>query len=150
MDILFNFFNSMTPLTRRIYAVCRIHWNPACFKIGLCCRPALTHGVRLPSPAAAATTTATAFGAAPPSLLCLSNNSCMAATFERFGARFQRLYKRKAMVHHYAQYMDTHCFDEAYEDLLQLVDDYRGLDGAHPRIPGGAPALSLPASGLFQ
>jgi len=78
----------------------------------------------------------------------------MAATFERFGVRFQRLYKRKAMVHHYSQYMDPLRFDEAYEDLLRLVDDYRGLDrgldGARPRIPGGAPALALPVSGLFQ
>jgi hypothetical protein len=74
----------------------------------------------------------------------------MATTFERFGGRFQRLYKRKAMVHHYSQYMDTLCFDEAYEDLLRLVDDYRGLEGARPRIPGGVPALSLPVGDLFQ
>ena len=87
---------------------------------------------------------------APPSLLCLSNNSCMATTFARFGDRFQRLYRRKAMVHHYAQYMDAQGFDEAYEDLLQLVHDYRGLDGARPRIPGGAPAVSLPAGGLYH
>jgi hypothetical protein len=74
----------------------------------------------------------------------------MAATFECFGGRFQRLYKRRAMVHHYSQYMDPLRFDEAYEDLLRLVDDYRGLDAPQPRIPGGAPALALPVSGLFQ
>lgn len=75
----------------------------------------------------------------------------MAETFGRFGERFQRLFKRRAMVHHYAQYMETARFDEAYEDLRQLVDDYRGLngDGPRPQIPGGAPALSLPVSPLF-
>lgn len=127
------------------HVISRIHWNPEGFKIGLCSRPALGSVVAGAAPPSAASSA--------PSLLCLSNNSCMAATFSRFAGRFQRLYKRRAMVHHYAQYMGGDAgahFDAAYEDLLQLVDDYRGLEGPCPRIPGGQPPLAVPASGLFD
>ncbi len=87
-----------------------VSWNTEGFKIGLCGET----GVR----------------GNEPSLLCLTNNSCVAATtFTRLGDRFERLYRRRAMVHHYEEYMDGLAFEEAREDLWGLVEEYRGLEG---------------------
>lgn len=39
--------------------------------------------------------------------VCLANNCCIANTFESFEERFLRLYKRKAMLHHYDKFINA-------------------------------------------
>lgn len=50
-------------------------------------------------------------------------------------ARFSKLYSRRAMLHHYQEYMDIEAFEEAREDIVQLIEDYRGLERPNPCIP---------------
>jgi hypothetical protein len=47
------------------------------------------------------------------------------------------------------QYMEVETLAEAREDLLQLIDDYKGLGLPQPRIPGGLPARRIELSPLF-
>ena len=74
------------------------HWNPDGFKTGL-----------------------------PHSLLALSNNCCMAGVLRELCARFNKLYKRRAHVHHFTQYMEASAFDEARAALAQLAAEYEGM-----------------------
>merc|ERR1711924_16310 len=41
---------------------------------------------------------------------------------------FSRIYKHKAHVHHYTQYMEKSMFDEAFEASSSLVKDYIHVD----------------------
>ncbi|RNA01755.1 tubulin epsilon chain, partial [Brachionus plicatilis] len=86
-----------------------IKWNQEGWKTGLCSVPA--------------------FGQ-PYSLLCLSNNTCIKDTFSTIKDRFNRLYKRKAHLHHYTQVegMDLSLFAESLESLQNLINDYQGLE----------------------
>ena len=99
-----------------------VSWNLDGFKIGLCGTPSSSlhsssssSSLPLSSPS-------------PASVLSLSNNSCVATTFERMTTRFDRLYRRKAMVHHYAEYMDASLMEEAREDLRQVIEGYQALE----------------------
>lgn len=87
------------------------HWNTEGFKLGLCHHPPV---------------------GLPYSLLCLSNNCCMADTFKTVLARFDKLYKRKIFLHHYQEYMEVEGFDTAAETLHSLVEDYKAADTAQP------------------
>ena len=88
-----------------------VPWNPDGFKMGLC-------------------------DVAPAdqkrALLCLSNNCSVAATFKVFDQRFQKLYRRKAMVHHYESFLGKdeilQVFDGARDNLAGLIEDYVRLD----------------------
>ena len=113
----------------------RIHWNREGFKIGLCSAPPVRVGGGRP--------------AQGPSVLALSNNCCIATTLSSLESRFQKLYSRRAMLHHYTQFVDVDAFESAREDLAQLIDDYRGLDQPQPRIPGGLEAMPLRSPPLF-
>ncbi|TYZ57632.1 hypothetical protein PybrP1_003384 [[Pythium] brassicae (nom. inval.)] len=84
-----------------------IHWNQEGFKVGMCSVPPI--GQRQ-------------------SLLCLSNNCCIRETFERLQRRFQKLYARKAHVHHYAEFMESARFGEALESVRYLVEEYAKLE----------------------
>ncbi|KAF0696750.1 Aste57867_12509 [Aphanomyces stellatus] len=84
-----------------------IPWNTEGFKVGLCAVPALGH---------------------PVSLLSLSNNGCIVETFERMQMRFHKLYRRKAHVHHYLDYMDGSAFDQALENVAWLIGEYHKLN----------------------
>ena len=98
-----------------------IHWNQDGFKVGLCSAAPLHshHGV-----------------------LSLSNNTCIATTFDRMHQRFDKLYSRRAMVHHYTQYMGEagdkrgeagdggDAFGEAALAVAELIDAYRSFDDA--------------------
>jgi len=90
-----------------------ISWNADGFKIGLCGTPS------------SLLTTSSSSSA---SVLSLSNSSCVATTFERMKGRFEKLYRRRAMVHHYAEYMDVSHLEEAREDLCQVIEGYRALE----------------------
>jgi tubulin epsilon len=87
-----------------------IHWNREGFKTGLCSVPPLGRHQ-------------------PRSLLCLANSCCMVDVLSDFQDRFEKLYKRRAMVHHYTQYIAGDVFEEAMESLVELSDGYMRLAG---------------------
>jgi tubulin epsilon len=84
-----------------------IHWNQEGYKIGLCNTPPV---------------------GMPYSLLCLSNNSCITTAFSQLKQKFMKLYKRKANVHHYTQFMEKERFDQAIESLDDVMSKYSNLD----------------------
>jgi hypothetical protein len=47
------------------------------------------------------------------------------------------------------QYMDVENLADAQEDLLQLIEDYKGLDLPQPCIPGGLAPRRIQLSPLF-
>eukprot|EP00882_Tetradesmus_deserticola_P008036 GHRQ01008465.1.p1 GENE.GHRQ01008465.1~~GHRQ01008465.1.p1 ORF type:complete len:484 (+),score=208.82 GHRQ01008465.1:280-1731(+) len=98
------------------------HWNTEGFKLGLCSQPPV---------------------GLPYSLLCLSNNCCIADTFSTLMARFDKLYKRKIFVHHYTEFMEATGFDAAAECLNGLIAEYRRADSAGP-----APVTRMRPRGL--
>lgn len=60
----------------------------------------------------------------PYSLLCLANNTSIVKHFSGLKSKVMRIYKRKAHVHHYTQYMEQSVFDEAIETLEDLMKSY--------------------------
>ena len=86
-----------------------VSWNHEGFKIGLCDQPPVNMK----------------YG-----LLNLSNNTAVSNCFEKLSQRFMTLYKRKAHVHHYTEYMnDASDFDTAYNNVKSLTDDYESCTG---------------------
>jgi tubulin epsilon len=92
-----------------------VHWNSEGFKVGLCSAAALEH---------------------PHAVLCLTNNTCIAETFDAMLSRFSKLYSRRAMVHHFSEYMGDgdapQMFASAHDALCQLSASYREFDNAVP------------------
>jgi len=80
-----------------------VHWNHEDFKIGLCDQPPVNMN----------------YG-----LLCLSNNTVIADSFQRLANRFLKIYSKKAHVHHYTNYMDKSCFDNAISNVQMLINEY--------------------------
>ena len=66
----------------------------------------------------------------PYSLLCLANNTCMRHTFADLDARFSRLYRRKAHLHHYTSVdgMDIGDFDASHQSLRSIIEEYKALE----------------------
>jgi tubulin epsilon len=92
------------------------HWNTDAFKVGLCSVPPV---------------------GMPHSMLTLANNTCIANTFDQMKNRFQKLYKRKAHVHHYTQFLDDpSIFDDSVASLESLISEYQKVDKAAVRRPG--------------
>ncbi|KAH7284794.1 hypothetical protein KP509_34G070700 [Ceratopteris richardii] len=85
-----------------------VHWNPEGFKIGHCFRPPLH---------------------APQALLCLANNTCIRNPFKRMKKRFEKLFKKRVYVHHYAEYMDLGTFALALDSLEDLIEHYGEHEG---------------------
>merc|ERR1712190_459662 len=97
----------------------------------------------------------------PYSVLGLAN-SCAAHHMVGQTLRdFNRLYSRKAHVHHYTEYMEKEHFDEAFETLNSLVKDYTHLDMLHetpascagtkrPAVNGAASLLFAPSAWASQ
>lgn len=86
-----------------------VRWNTEGFKVGLCATP--PPGLRR-------------------SLLFLSNSCAFGDTLNDVRSRFNLLYHRKAMVHHYTQYIEKAHFDEALSSLSDLIDDYERVGKA--------------------
>jgi tubulin epsilon len=81
-----------------------VSWNYEGFKIGLCDQPPVNMK----------------YG-----LLNLSNNTSISNCFEKLRDRFMVLYKRKAHLHHYTNYMkEEGDFDEAINNVQNLIEDY--------------------------
>jgi tubulin epsilon len=81
-----------------------VRWNHEGFKIGLCDQPPVNMK----------------YG-----LLNLSNNTAVSNCFEKLVQRFMVLYKRKAHVHHYTEFMnDASDFDTALNNVKSLIEEY--------------------------
>ena len=85
------------------------HWNPDGFKTGICAAQPVGQ---------------------PYSLLALSNNCCMAGVLNEMRSRFNKLYRRRAHVHHFTQYMEASHFDVAHEALRQVETEYEQIQRA--------------------
>ena len=87
--------------------IATISWNHEGFKIGLCSQPPVNMK----------------YG-----LLCLSNNTAIIECFKRMSDRFMLLYKHKAHLHHFSNYIpenSQNIFDEAKENLNSLIVEYQ-------------------------
>ena len=86
-------------------------WNLDGFKVGICATPS----------------TAAPFSS---SALCLANNCAIAGTFRGIQEDFYRIYRRKAHVHHYTEFMEQSRFEEANESVCNLIELYEQLDSS--------------------
>lgn len=91
-------------------------WNSEGWKIGLCDVPPTGH---------------------QHSLLTLGNNTCITSSFEDLECRFQRLYKRKAHLHHYLQVdgMELEDFDLSAEAVRNIITEYQELEKCNFYVP---------------
>ena len=64
------------------------------------------------------------------SALCLANNCAIAGTFRGIQEDFYRIYRRKAHVHHYTEFMEQSRFEEANESVCNLIELYEQLDSS--------------------
>jgi len=95
-----------------------VSWNHEGFKIGLCDQPPVNMN----------------YG-----LLSLSNNTSISNCFENLRDRFSLLYKRKAHVHHYYDYMkDKTDFDDAVENVEKLIFDYNSIYNSQANLIGNS------------
>ncbi|KAF4668399.1 Tubulin epsilon chain [Perkinsus olseni] len=110
---------SLNDVNRNVTRIKKTLNRPAylddCYKIGIC--------NVLPT-AISATAGRNSNTAYPYSLLSLVNSCAIRPVFEKMHANFWRLYKRKAHVHHYTEYMDQGVFEEARQTLRAMMDDY--------------------------
>ncbi|KAI8834075.1 Tubulin/FtsZ family, GTPase domain-containing protein [Chytriomyces cf. hyalinus JEL632] len=81
-----------------------VNWNQDGWKTGLCSVPPIgqTH-----------------------SLLTLANNACIHESLGKMRTRFMKLYKRKANLHHYLNYMEKEDFQSALESVQSLIKEYQ-------------------------
>ena len=56
----------------------------------------------------------------------------MAGVLDTLISRFDRLYRRKAHVHHFSQYIDAAHLGDAREELQRVMDQYNELGQATP------------------
>ena len=102
------------------------HWNSDGWKLGHC---------SVPPPGQ------------PYALLNLANNTAVRSEFDELAARFQRLFRRKAHLHHYTGVadFDVDCLRQALDSLTELSAQYstlerRELEADYPVIPRLKPA----------
>jgi len=98
-----------------------IYWNKEGFKVGLCSAPPVGQ---------------------PYSLLCLANNVCFGDVLQRITDRCMLLYRVKAHLYHYTQYIHPDIFEDALENIRCSIDDYETLDAATPPPPNSIPRYS--------
>lgn len=82
-------------------------WNRNACKIGLCGAPAPGDEF---------------------SVLSLYNSSAFSIPLERELRNFQRLFRAKAMLHHYSKYVEENAIFEAESEVEQLISDYRNIE----------------------
>jgi tubulin epsilon len=93
-------------LTKQKKNLKMVKWNQEGFKIGLCDQPpvGMNYG-----------------------LLSLSNNTAIAQNFENLRDRFRTLYKRKAHIFHYEDYMQLSEFETAINNVENLIEEYNTI-----------------------
>jgi tubulin epsilon len=65
------------------------------------------------------------------SVLCLTNTSAIGEVFQGMVDRFQKLYRVRAYVKHYADFgVDLEQMQQAREDVEFLIDEYEGVGSA--------------------
>eukprot|EP01029_Cantina_marsupialis_P022306 TRINITY_DN543912_c0_g1_i1.p1 TRINITY_DN543912_c0_g1~~TRINITY_DN543912_c0_g1_i1.p1 ORF type:complete len:483 (+),score=95.02 TRINITY_DN543912_c0_g1_i1:179-1627(+) len=101
-----------------------IHWNDEGFKIGMCSKPSLSQDK---------------------SLLCLSNNCGIRHTFSALRSRFVKLFRRKAHLHHYTEYMEEASMQQALENVDDLIRAYSHLDSSSTTPAEIGSARRIPA-----
>ena len=81
----------------------------------------------------------------PYSLLTLANSTCFRNTLTDIQLRFNKLYKRKAHLHHYTQVdgMEMDRFRESSESLKSLISEYDALQVTMGQPQGDAPRLKI-------
>lgn len=84
-----------------------VPWNTNAWKTGLCDIPPLGQKY---------------------SILSLSNSSGIWRIMDRLQTRFVKLYKRKAHLHHYLNYMEQEEFESAIRDVRSVIDGYQKLE----------------------
>uniref|UniRef100_A0A1A8ERN7 Tubulin, epsilon 1 n=1 Tax=Nothobranchius korthausae TaxID=1143690 RepID=A0A1A8ERN7_9TELE len=101
-----------------------VSWNQEGWKTGLCSVPPVGHSH---------------------SMLALSNNTCVKATFMELRDSFTKLYKKKAHLHHYLHVdgMEQSIFSEALSSLTGLIEDYHHLDVSKSRLQRDTPRLRI-------
>jgi tubulin epsilon len=83
-----------------------VPWNPDGFKVAMCGQPSAY---------------------APSSALLLSNNRGVAASLGHLYSNFLSLYRVRAHLHHYLDFMEGSMFLEAAEAVNGLVKSYEDL-----------------------
>jgi tubulin epsilon len=86
-------------------------WNPDGIKVGLCAAPPV---------------------GLPHAILSLSNSCAMTGVLDTLLSRFDRLYRRKAHVHHFSQYIDASHLATAREALLTVREQYASMHDQTP------------------
>ncbi|KAJ3316724.1 Tubulin epsilon chain, partial [Boothiomyces sp. JEL0866] len=89
-----------------------VPWNLDAWKTGLCDIPPLGQNY---------------------SVLSLSNSSGMWRILDRLHSRFGKLYKRKAHLHHYLNYMETEEFNSSAREILSVITEYQKLENTIQR-----------------
>merc|ERR1739848_561908 len=84
-----------------------IYWNTDGFKVGLCSTPPVFQ---------------------PYSLLCLANNCEIKHAFQKLNQRFTKLFRRRAHLHHYTEYMELAEMNESVQLVSSLMADYSKLE----------------------
>ena len=87
-------------------------WNPEGFKVSICAAAPVGH---------------------PHALLALQNSCCFGAVLREILCRFDRLYRRRAHLHHFAEFMETTDIDAMRETLAAVAYDYTTLESPTPR-----------------
>jgi len=121
----------------RLKALLRMpSWNSDGFKVGLC---------------------SVAPVGLPCSVLGLANNSCMATVFSDMLTRFQRLFRRRAHLHHYTEHMELSEVQRCADIVIDLATGYAALGLGHldRASAGGAgtkagPGVAASRAGLAQ
>jgi tubulin epsilon len=69
-------------------------------------------------------------------VLCLANTCAIADKFDEIGGRFQRLFRARAHLHHYTEYLDAAEIGAAGDSLAGLAAEYRRLERGAPEESG--------------
>ena len=81
----------------------------------------------------------------PYSLLTLANSTCFKDTLSDIQLRFNKLYKRKAHLHHYTRVdgMEMDMFRESSESLRSLITEYETLQATMAQSQRDTPRLNI-------
>lgn len=83
------------------------YWNQDATKIGMCRMPAPGHKV---------------------SVLGVYNSTAFGSVLKREHSRFNTLFKRKAMLHHYTEFVDVQAIADAEVTVASAIEDYNILE----------------------